>query len=177
MRPNEQLVRAAGVEPARASRPYGFSYHFGFRRRPQRRSWSGLSLRPASVRFRRRPSSLYTFPGRPSQGLARDRHFTGFPEFERFYVRGFPQRTQGRSPSPLRLPISRRPRSPPGLPQAWGNRLPVDQAFAGAREADRAVGTERSGFCCVSAQHKTSLDGPVPLGSSKRPARDRSMFS
>jgi hypothetical protein len=32
--PNEaMLVRAAGVEPARASRPYGFSYHFGFRRR------------------------------------------------------------------------------------------------------------------------------------------------
>ena len=27
------VVRAAGVEPARASRPYGFSYHFGFRRR------------------------------------------------------------------------------------------------------------------------------------------------
>lgn len=26
------VVRAAGVEPARASRPYGFSYHFGFRR-------------------------------------------------------------------------------------------------------------------------------------------------
>ena len=66
---------------------------------------------------RRRPSSLYTFPGRSSQGLARDRHSTGFPEFERFYVRGFPQRTRGRSPSPLRLPISPRPRSPSGLPQ------------------------------------------------------------
>ena len=26
------VVRAAGVEPARAFRPYGFSYHFGFRR-------------------------------------------------------------------------------------------------------------------------------------------------
>jgi hypothetical protein len=29
----ERLVRAAGIEPARAFRPYGFSYHFGFRRR------------------------------------------------------------------------------------------------------------------------------------------------
>ncbi len=29
----EKVVRAAGVEPARALRPYGFSYHFGFRRR------------------------------------------------------------------------------------------------------------------------------------------------
>lgn len=28
-----EVVRAAGVEPARALRPYGFSYHFGFRRR------------------------------------------------------------------------------------------------------------------------------------------------
>ena len=30
------MVRAAGLEPAQASRPYGFSYHFGFRRRPVR---------------------------------------------------------------------------------------------------------------------------------------------
>jgi hypothetical protein len=28
------MVRAAGLEPAQALRPYGFSYHFGFRRRP-----------------------------------------------------------------------------------------------------------------------------------------------
>jgi len=27
------LVRAAGLEPAQGFRPYGFSYHFGFRRR------------------------------------------------------------------------------------------------------------------------------------------------
>ena len=30
------LVRAAGLEPAQGFRPYGFSYHFGFRRRPLR---------------------------------------------------------------------------------------------------------------------------------------------
>jgi hypothetical protein len=29
----KRLVRAAGIEPAQALRPYGFSYHFGFRRR------------------------------------------------------------------------------------------------------------------------------------------------
>jgi hypothetical protein len=29
-----EVVRAAGLEPAQVSRPYGFSYHFGFRRRP-----------------------------------------------------------------------------------------------------------------------------------------------
>jgi hypothetical protein len=28
-----QMVRAAGLEPAQAFRPYGFSYHFDFRRR------------------------------------------------------------------------------------------------------------------------------------------------
>ena len=57
-----------------------------------RRLWSGLSLRRiASGRLRRCPSSLYTFPGR---GLARDRHLTGFPEFEQFCIRGFPRSTQ-----------------------------------------------------------------------------------
>jgi len=29
-----EMVRAAGVEPAQALRPYGFSYHFGFHRHP-----------------------------------------------------------------------------------------------------------------------------------------------
>ena len=28
------MVRAAGLEPAQGLRPYGFSYHFGFRRFP-----------------------------------------------------------------------------------------------------------------------------------------------
>ena len=103
------LVRAAGVEPARALRPYGFSYHFGFRRRRKAFVvWTIPSPWPESCR--RRPSSLYTFPGRPSPGLARDTHLTGFPEFERFYVWGFPRRTRSRSPSPLRLPIPPRPR-------------------------------------------------------------------
>ena len=41
--------------------------------------------------FRRCPSSLYTFPVR---GLARDYQSKGFPEFEQFYVAGFPARTQ-----------------------------------------------------------------------------------
>jgi hypothetical protein len=31
---DQLLVRAAGFEPAQALRPYGFSYHFGFGRRP-----------------------------------------------------------------------------------------------------------------------------------------------
>jgi hypothetical protein len=30
---HETMVRAAGLEPAQVFRPYGFSYHFDFRRR------------------------------------------------------------------------------------------------------------------------------------------------
>jgi hypothetical protein len=40
---------------------------------------------------RRCPSSLYTFP---FLGLARDCHLKGFPEFEQFYIFGFPKSTQ-----------------------------------------------------------------------------------
>ena len=61
--------------------------------------------------FRCCPSSLYTFPtGFPRKGLARDRHLTGFPEFEQFCIAGFPTSTQVFRLSPLRLPIPPRPR-------------------------------------------------------------------
>lgn len=57
-----------------------------------RRLGSGLSLhRFPRAGVRCCPSSLYTFP---FPGLARDCHSTGFPEFEQFYVAGFPARTQ-----------------------------------------------------------------------------------
>lgn len=55
-----------------------------------RRSWSGLYLHPG-FRFRCCPSSLYTFL---SRGLARDCHFTGFPDFEQFYSQRFRRCTQ-----------------------------------------------------------------------------------
>ena len=62
-----------------------------------RRLWSGLSLHHG-FRFRRSPSSLYTFPiwawlG-PNLDLARDCHFTGFPEFDEFYSQRFRRGTQ-----------------------------------------------------------------------------------
>jgi len=86
--PIRRLVRAAGVEPARAM-PNGFSYHFGFRRR-QGRSWSGLSLhRSASALGAARLVSTPSLAG-----LARDRHLTGFPEFGQFCIKGFPKSTQ-----------------------------------------------------------------------------------
>ena len=80
--------------------PDGFSYHFGFRRRSSEQALSrvrGLDYTFTLTPARRRccPSSLYTFPSRLSVwGLARDRHLTGFPEFEQFYFRGFPWSTQ-----------------------------------------------------------------------------------
>src|SRR5262245_40810919 len=63
-----ELVRAAGLEPAQALRPYGFSYqlrlsppHFALCTRKS--LWSGLSLHRSAARVRCCPSSLYTFSG------------------------------------------------------------------------------------------------------------------
>jgi hypothetical protein len=80
-------VRAAGIEPAQALRPYRFSYHFGL--------WSGYPVtltlyalgaaRPVST-----PSPAKDFGG----SLARDCHFTGFPDFEQFCIHGFAGSTQ-----------------------------------------------------------------------------------
>jgi hypothetical protein len=73
---HKEMVRAEGLEPSRALRPNGFSYHLRLSPPPSRRLWSGLSLH-RGLRRRCCPSSLYTFPSehilRP--GLARDCHF------------------------------------------------------------------------------------------------------
>ena len=54
---------------------------------------SGLSLHHiAGLQVRCCPSSLYTFPAEFLRlGLARDCHLTGFPDFEQFYIGGFPR--------------------------------------------------------------------------------------
>jgi len=104
------LVRAAGLEPAQAFLPYGFSYQL--RLSPPRRGafvvWTIPSpwWAPLGAHFRRYPSSLYTFP---SPGLARDCHLTGSPDFGQFY---FPvsRKALKLCLSPLRLPVSPRPR-------------------------------------------------------------------
>jgi hypothetical protein len=117
------VVRAAGLEPAQALRPYGFSYQLRLSppwrlggSPPTRKfvvwtipsPWRSLARRS---RVRCCPSSLYTFPRRlRAKGLARDCHVTGFPEFGQFCIAGFPTRTQACS-SPLRLPVSPRPQS------------------------------------------------------------------
>ena len=91
----EGMVRAEGLEPSRAQGSTDFRTSYGFHRPHSRGLWSGLSLHPSRKGLRCCPSSLYTFPAeRP--GLARDRHLKGFPEFEQFYIPGFPKSTQVR---------------------------------------------------------------------------------
>ena len=54
-----------------------------------------MAFAKKSVRGRCCPSSLYTCPPdlRP-EGLARDCHLKGSPDFEQFYISGFPESTQ-----------------------------------------------------------------------------------
>ncbi len=85
------MVRAAGLEPAQAFRPHGFSYHFGFRRRPSDVRGLDYPFTLAVTRFRCCPSSLYTFPlAEAWLGIASE----GFPDFEQFCTQGFPGGTQ-----------------------------------------------------------------------------------
>jgi hypothetical protein len=97
------LVRAEGLEPSRGLRPNGFSYQRRLsspcrnRVRGTLRQVRGLdytftmAVRPAgAARLVSTPSP----PGLLRRGLARDRHFTGFPEFEQFCIAGFPASTQ-----------------------------------------------------------------------------------
>jgi hypothetical protein len=53
---------------------------------------------PFTVAFAVGAARLVSTPSRPEcffrPGLARDRHFTGFPEFEQFCIAGFPASTQ-----------------------------------------------------------------------------------
>jgi hypothetical protein len=98
----KELVRAEGLEPSLSLRKNGFSYPSTAFTAPEivtQGLGSGLSLHRPGVFpvFRCCPSSLYTFLNQSffsGQGLARDRHITGFPEFEQFYIAGFPASTQ-----------------------------------------------------------------------------------
>jgi hypothetical protein len=103
------VVRAGGLEPPRASARRIFlpTTAFAAARGTPARLWSGLSLRRApddsqglgAARLVSTPSTMLSH-----HGLARDRHFTGFPEFEQFYTARFHAGTQF-GLSPLRLPF------------------------------------------------------------------------
>jgi hypothetical protein len=95
-----KLVRAEGLEPSRTLRSNGFSYPataFAAAHRFRSGVW-GLDYPFTVPEFgsgvRCCPSSLYTFPTVFGPGLARDRHVTGFPDFEQFCIAGFPASTQ-----------------------------------------------------------------------------------
>jgi hypothetical protein len=102
------VVRAGGLEPPRAE-PDGFSYLLRLSPPPRiaKRLGSGLSLRRAladpqglgAARLVSTPSAILSH-----RSLARDRHLTGFPEFEQFYAARFRVGTQF-GLSPLRLPF------------------------------------------------------------------------
>ena len=114
---HEKLVRAEGLEPSRTLRSNGFSCHYGFRR-PRliaSKVW-GLDYpfaMPKSVSGLG-AARLVSTPSQPErrllrQSLARDRHVTGFPDFEQFYHRRFPGGHSSFRLSPVRLPIPPRP--------------------------------------------------------------------
>ena len=99
------MVRAGGLEPPQVSRPYGFSYHFGFRRRagpagavrgldyPFALSATALGKEGADVGAARLVSTPSAGPI-GSGGLARDYQERGFPEFEQFCIADFPASTR-----------------------------------------------------------------------------------
>ena len=85
-----QVVRATGIEPVQAFRPYGFSYQLRLSPPPTWRLWSGLSLHRGvaavgAARLVSTPSCCQAWLGITNEG---------FPEFEQFCIRGFPRSTQ-----------------------------------------------------------------------------------
>jgi len=93
--------------------PTDFLTSYGFRRRPDRAFVVWTIPSPYLARRGVGAARLVSTPSRwrGPPGLARDCHFTGFPEFEQFYSVGFPTSTQVICLSPVRLPISPRPHS------------------------------------------------------------------
>ena len=97
------MVRAEGLEPSRALRPNGFSYPATAFAAPAffpQGLGSGLSLhRVPDSSGMLGAARLVSTPSQPERGLfrpglARDRHVTGFPDFEQFCIAGFPTSTQ-----------------------------------------------------------------------------------
>jgi hypothetical protein len=104
------VVRTEGIEPSQEFPPYGFSYHFGFRRRPiqpfGRMVVRGLDY-PFTLATALGAARLVSTPSRCGAwlGIA----IEGFPDFEQFCIASFPASTQTIRLSPLRLPVPPRP--------------------------------------------------------------------
>ena len=85
------MVPRAGIEPARPFRGPGFSYRLRLSP-PQKICVCGLDY-TLTLAFALGPARLVSTPSSLSEawlGIASK----GFPEFEQFYSRGFPQGTQ-----------------------------------------------------------------------------------
>ena len=144
---SKEMVRAVGIEPTRAKAQRIFipATAFAATLTLDRvgRLWSGLSLHLASANRRVGAARLVSTPSAVLSrcGLARDRHLTGFPEFEQFCIAGFPASTQS-GLSPLRLPIPPRPHCQGGYRLSPSRRQgcrrvgdtgrPVSVSFSGA---------------------------------------------
>ena len=93
-------MRAEGLEPSRTLRSNGFSYPataFAASAFLPQGLGSGLSLHHVPDGSGMLGAArLVSTPSRPvvRPGLARDRHVTGFPDFEQFCTAGFPTGTQ-----------------------------------------------------------------------------------
>ena len=107
---SKEMVRAVGIEPTRAKAQRIFIPATAFA--ATRSGVCGLDYPFTMLRLGRRVGAarLVSTPSAVLShcGLARDRHLTGFPEFEQFCIAGFPASTQS-GLSPLRLPIPPRP--------------------------------------------------------------------
>lgn len=101
------MVRAGGLEPPLPCGKRIFLPTATFVA-PSRGLWPGLSLHLSISALG--AARLVSTPSRSRRpGLARDCHFKGFPEFERFYATGFPDGHPISPSSPSRLPIPPRP--------------------------------------------------------------------
>ena len=88
------MVRAEGLEPSRALRPNGFSYHL--RLSPPPFGVCGLDY-PFTVAFAVGAARLVSTPSRRNRSSLRawlGIAISGFPEFEQFCTAGFPASTQ-----------------------------------------------------------------------------------
>src|SRR5215470_7989302 len=126
------VVRAGGLEPPQALLPYGFSYQL----RLSPPSSPGTALgggfvvwtipspcsgpktihrRLGAARLVSTPSHRDGLGGAASQGLARDCQEQRFPRVWAVLHPGFPPEHSSCTLSPLRLPLSPRPRDPPSI--------------------------------------------------------------
>ena len=97
-------------------------------------------------------------PAAPCRGLARDRHLTGFPEFEQFCIAGFPREHSVRRLSLPRLPIPPRPHRRPF--NAAGERS-ASRSSARRRDARPWSGGSETGIAGLQAAIEHFVAGHV----------------